>query len=267
MNLDDDDGSVFEQALRADLPSSSEQDRLRQRILAAGIAAGAALGSTNVAAAAQAGLGASALSKLGALSWPAKLGLAAALAAPIAGAALPLVYPPVRGAAIVSQVRSSAAAVRAQSATKAAPSRANSQPLQAPQTSQTERAPEPEPEPVQANLAPRAAAVTGSNLPTPVAPSPSLPISGNAGVVGPAVAAFDSVTDDAPASESDRLRNASTLAAETQLLDRAFAALAAGDRSTAAALVAEHARRFPNGLLRQERERARIRLAQDPTGE
>ncbi len=104
MNLDDDD-SVFEQALRADLPTMSEQNRLRQRILAAGLVAGTALGSTNVAAA-QAGFGASALSKLSALSWPAKFGLAAVLAAPIA--ALPLVSAPVPGAQIVSQVRSSA---------------------------------------------------------------------------------------------------------------------------------------------------------------
>src|SRR3954470_6179458 len=106
MNLDDDDDSIFEQALRADLPSLSEQNRLRPRILAAGIAVGTALGSTNVAAATQASFGASALSKLTALSWPAKLGLTAMLAAPVA--ALPLVYAPVRGAALVSQVRDSA---------------------------------------------------------------------------------------------------------------------------------------------------------------
>src|SRR3954468_23174128 len=112
MNLDDDDDSVFEQALRADLPTVSEQKRLRQRILAAGIAAGTALGTTNVAAAAQASFGASAFSKLSALSWPAKLGLAAVVAAPVA--ALPLVYEPVPGAALVSEVRSSAANVRAQ---------------------------------------------------------------------------------------------------------------------------------------------------------
>src|SRR6478609_3253912 len=113
MTLPDDDDSVFEQALRADLPSISEQNRLRSKLLAAGVAAGTALGSTNVAAATQGGFAASALSKLSALSWPAKLGLTAALAAPIA--ALPLAYPPVAGAHLVSQVRSSAARVQAQS--------------------------------------------------------------------------------------------------------------------------------------------------------
>ena len=92
------------------------------------------------------------------------------------------------------------------------------------------------------------------------------PANDSAVVAAPAVAAFDLVAPEASAAGSEP-RNASTLAAETELLDRAFAALAAGDRSTAAALVAEHARRFPNGLLRQERERERARLAPDPKGE
>jgi hypothetical protein len=53
---------------------------------------------------------------------------------------------------------------------------------------------------------------------------------------------------------------ASTLAEETALLDQTFAALRAGDATTASALVAEHARRFPQGLLWRERERARTKL-------
>ena len=159
MNQDDDDDSVFERALRADLPTLSEQNRLRQRILAAGFAAGTALGTTNVAAAAtKASFGASALSKLSALSWPAKLGVAAVLVAPVG--ALPLVYAPVRGAAMVSQVRSSAASVRAGAVAKAALSRANSRPLEAQGAPDTQTAaiaqaapiPQPEraPEPTQA---------------------------------------------------------------------------------------------------------------------
>jgi hypothetical protein len=276
MNLDDDDDSVFEQALRADLPSRAEQNRLRQRILAAGIAAGAALGSTNVAAAAQASFGASALSKVSALSWPAKLCVAAALAAPVA--ALPLVYAPVPGPAIVSQVRSTAATVRARSAAQAPRSHAalpSAAPQPTAQQSELDLEPKPEPEPklaaerTQPNVAARPAMAQTSNGPTPVAPSPTPSglIDGNASAALPAVAAFDAPAQVAPASEPERLRNDSTLAAETQLLDRAFAALAASDRRTASALVAEHARRFPNGLLRQERERARTRLEQDPKGE
>ncbi|HKO47448.1 MAG TPA: hypothetical protein VJV79_06980 [Polyangiaceae bacterium] len=268
MNLDDDD-SVFERALRADLPSLSEQRRLRQRILAAGLAAGTALGSTNVAAAAQTSFGASALSKLSALSWPAKLGVAAALAAPVA--ALPLVDAPVQAAAMVSQVQSSAARVRAQSALKAARAPASSVPLSVPQAAPIAAAADTEREPqlAQASVAARAP-VTSATLPTPAAASPNANppanANGSVGAAQPAVASFDSPAASAPASGLE-LRNESTLAAETQLLDRAFAALAAGDRTTAAALVADHARRFPNGLLRQERERAQSRLAPDPKGE
>ncbi|HEY3253363.1 MAG TPA: hypothetical protein VGJ91_05425 [Polyangiaceae bacterium] len=284
MNLDDDDDSVFERALRADLPSLSEQNRLRQRILAAGVAAGTALGSTNVAAAAPTSLGASALSKLSALSWPAKVGLAAALAAPVAGLSLPQSFAPVPAAALVAQVRSRAAVVRAGAATKAALSPANALPLSAPQLAPAARA-EPASEPAAANIAARAPLQPAAPALAPVSapsnanpssnpspgsnpnPNPNPNPNGNADAAEPAVAAFDSVAHDAPGPDLERLPNSSTLAAETQLLDRAFAALAAGDRTTAATLVAEHARRFPNGLLRQERERARARLASDPKGE
>ncbi|MEI9942401.1 MAG: hypothetical protein WDO69_34720 [Pseudomonadota bacterium] len=267
MNLDDDDDSVFEQALRADLPSTSEQNRLRQRILAAGIAAGTALGSTNVAAA-QASLGANALSKLSALSWPAKLGLTAVLALPLAGAALPLAYTPVRAAAIVNQVRKRAAAVHAQSANVAI-ARANLLPPATPRAMQAAQ-PMPEPGPAQVmNSAVRSPVALAGNQPAPAlsVAIPSAPANSSAGPTAPAVAAFATIAREAPVSSSAQSQNATTLAAETHLLDRAFAALAAGDRSTAAALVAEHARRFPNGLLSQERERARARLERDPKGE
>jgi len=267
MNLnDDDDGSVFEQALRADLPSIAEQNRLRPRILAAGVAVGTALGSTSVAAATQASFGASALSKLGALSWPSKLGLTALLVAPITVAVLPLVATPVPGAEIVSQVRSSAVAVHARSATKASPP-AEPPALAAPQTAE----PAPEPEPAVVNVAARATVAPStpavSTASAPVIPTASPSAAASAGSAEPAVAAFDSAPHETATSEPAPQRNASTLAAETQLLDRAFAALAAGDRTTAAALVSEHARQFPNGILRQERERARARLAHDSTGE
>jgi len=254
MNLDDDDDSVFEQALRADLPSMAEQNRLRQRILAAGIAAGTALGTTNVAAAAQASFGASALSKLSALSWPAKLALAVVVVAPVA--AVPLVDEPVPAAALVSQVRSSAESVRARADSKARFGRAAALPLDA---TEPARAPELLPEPAPANVAARAPVVQPQAAVSP-------PANVNAGAAQPA-AVSDLLAPDAAESSRAQLRNESTLAAETQLLDRAFSALAAGDRKTAQALVAEHAKRFPNGLLRQERERARARLASNPKGE
>jgi hypothetical protein len=57
------------------------------------------------------------------------------------------------------------------------------------------------------------------------------------------------------------------LAEETRVLDAAFAALAAGNRSQAAALLQEHERRFPAGLLQKERERAKARLTEMSRGE
>jgi hypothetical protein len=266
MNFTDDDDSVFEQALRADLPSVSEQNRMRQRLLAAGIAAGTALGSTNVAAATQAGFGASALSKLSALSWPAKLGLAAALAAPVA--AVPAIYQPVRAADLVSQVQSSAATVRARSLAKTL-SAARLQPLEAPAVVERAQLVPAAPEPAlapDANSTARASAASPGALPSMAAPAPSPATNASAVTAEAASAALESPSN-APASDALPARNASTLAAETGLLDRAFAALAAGDRSTASALVAEHARLFPNGLLRQERERARARIAANSKGE
>jgi len=59
----------------------------------------------------------------------------------------------------------------------------------------------------------------------------------------------------------------STLAEETRLQDDAFAELAAGHRGRAAELIHEHEARFPAGLLRQERERAKTRLSEMSRGE
>ncbi|HET7541127.1 MAG TPA: hypothetical protein VFK05_14720 [Polyangiaceae bacterium] len=256
MNLDDDDDSEFEQALRADLPSRAQQNRMRQRLLAAGLAAGTALGSTNVAAT-QAGFAASALSKLSGLSWPAKLGLTALLAAPVV--ALPVVYAPVPGAEMVSQVQRSTSAVRARSVPKPV-SAAQLLPRAAGQAEPA--APEPVLEPEsQPNLAARAPAANAGGLP------PSAALGSAALAPSPSASEVESGSEPAVAAFDSTARGPSTLAAETRLLDRAFAALAAGDRSTAAALVAEHTRRFPDGLLRQERERARARIALDQKGE
>ena len=270
MNWDDDEDSVFEQALRADLPTASQQDRMRKRILAAGVAAGTALGSAHVTAAAQTGLGVSALSKLSALSWPAKLGLTAALAAPVL--ALPLLQSSKSSGANVSQVRAGVAPAVAQTGRTVGVMPPHGPPL----ASSPAALPATGSEPPLANPAARASRVSTGNRVWAAAPSASpSPVGMNdVSAAQPAVAAFDSVAPEAaagerapPATASSTLATSSTLAAETQLLDRAFSALAAGDRTTAAMLVAEHARRFPNGLLRQERERARVRLAQDPKGE
>jgi hypothetical protein len=56
-----------------------------------------------------------------------------------------------------------------------------------------------------------------------------------------------------------------TLRAETALIERALAAIRAGDATRARALLAEHAERFPKGLLLRERERA-LELARHSDG-
>ena len=48
----------------------------------------------------------------------------------------------------------------------------------------------------------------------------------------------------------------STLGEEARLMERAMLALGQGDAELARRFLAEHARRFPHGLLAPERERA-----------
>lgn len=56
------------------------------------------------------------------------------------------------------------------------------------------------------------------------------------------------------------LVQASSLAEETRLMERAMVALGEGDGELARRSLEEHARRFPAGLLQRERERALGRL-------
>ena len=66
----------------------------------------------------------------------------------------------------------------------------------------------------------------------------------------------------APEPERRSTPEASTLNEEAELLQRALAALHAGDRATAGRLLAAHEARFPNSVLMRERERARRHLEQ-----
>ena len=248
MSLNDDD-SLFEQALKRDLPSADEQARLRKRLVAAGISVGSGLAATGTASA-QVGWGATVVAKVAALSWPMTLLLGAAVATPLV--ALPVWLSPSK----VSRPPSNSASVRpvlsAAPALVAPPPAAEPELANAPGTGEgvdTNGAPRP------AQRAASSGVVSAVHVPEPgVASSSALP----------AVAAFASPNG---ADSAESTRRASTLAAETQLLDRAFAELAAGRRASAAALIAEHQRRFPNGLLSQERERARARLEQNSQGE
>ena len=241
----DDEDSIFEQALKGDLPSADEQARLRRRLFAAGLSAGSGLAAAS-AASAQASGGATLAAKVAALSWPMTLVLSAAVATPIV--ALPFWLAP----------------------SKAKPAASASAPLQSPKLAAKVSDAKPvEDERVESPIAP----VQTAAVPLPRAASASVVTAGHAQEptsapdAPPAVTAFAAPSSADSADSADSARSTSTLAAETALLDRAFAEIAAGHRASAAALIAEHARRFPNGLLSQERERARARLAQNSKGE
>ena len=243
MSLDNDD-SLFEEALRSDLPSADQQDRLRKRLLAVGLSAGSGLAATSTASAAQAGFGATVIAKVAALSWPVTLGLAAAVAAPIV--ALPIWLAPAK--------------------TSSAPAQPKMRPVSS--SAPVVQGPAPMPNPastsVTASVAARPAQhAAGSGVVPALHAEPNSATAANSAAEPAQAAAFV-----APSNEGNpRAPVPSTLAAETELLDRAFADLNSGHQSAAAELIAEHERRFPNGLLRKERERARARIEQDLKGE
>jgi hypothetical protein len=80
-------------------------------------------------------------------------------------------------------------------------------------------------------------------------------------------AGFVESGDATDAARGARAVEPTTLREETALIDRALSALRASDAQRATTLLAEHERRFPNGLLSQERERARRKLTEIQSGE
>ena len=101
-----------------------------------------------------------------------------------------------------------------------------------------------------------------ASLPPPVAPSrpaPSAELVPSAELGEPRVPPrSDEAAEQEPAAKS-RPRPSETYALELALLDRARAALAGGDFSTALVPINEHRRRFPNGRLVEEREALRVK--------
>lgn len=237
------DDSALEEALRNDLPSGDTERRLRLRLLAAGIAVGNGVATTTAAAGTAAGGAATAtgvVSKVLGLSWGIKLGVAAAIAIPSVGLWLD------RGSAATTAART--VHVAAPAAPAALPSLvAAAAPVA---IAETPTPPEPSPEPV----APRSARPVVAAEPAPVAAAPS--------------SAHPSQSDFAALDAPVRAPQVgSTLADETRLLDAAFAAIGAGDRTRAAQLIREHESRYPAGLLKRERERARLKLSELSRGE
>lgn len=244
------DESSLEEALRNDLPSTETERRLRLRLLAAGVAIGNGIATTTAAAGtAAAGATTSATAagvfgKVLGLSWGIKLGVAAAVAIPAVGLLLEPAAP----------------------APAAQPAALVASPAAKPQA----------PQPVEAarDSAPAGSATAAA----PLSPEPVLERSSASGTRGtsveavataaPTPAAHPSRSDFAALEPPPRAPQVgSTLADETRLLDAVFAAIGAGERARAARLIAEHEARYPSGLLKRERERAKTKLSDLSRGE
>jgi hypothetical protein len=230
---------MLEEALRGDLPTPDAEARVRRRLLAAGIAVGNGMAATT-AAASGAGMASVAVKATG-LSWGLKLGFAALVGIPTVGLWLD------------GRTQSSSAA----------PSRvvAPAQPVAAKPRATAPATPDA---PALATPAEPAAVVEHPPARTAKAPANDAPTPVDAIQSSAQPSQADFTASEQPAHAP---QERSTLAEETRLLDAAFAALTAGDRAQAASLLHEHDRRFPAGLLRKERERAKTRLNELSRGE
>ncbi|HYP91226.1 MAG TPA: hypothetical protein VEQ59_23835 [Polyangiaceae bacterium] len=240
MSIEPED-SLFEQALRDDLPSTDAEARLRRRLLAAGVALGHGVATTTAAASGAAGTSAAGTGffaqALG-LSWGMKLGAVAAVAIPTLGLVIEG-----RSVAPPKAARPAASAVVSAPASSAA-SPAALDVVAAPAAVEL-------PTSVAASSARAVARREASRSPTLADDRPAAP-------PAPSQSDFEAAPEAPTAAVAAR----STLGDETRLLDGAFAALSAGDRARAAQLIGEHEARYPRGLLSKERERAKTRLTE-----
>jgi hypothetical protein len=246
----DTDIEGFVDALRRDGPSDRDAARMQARLAALGVVTGASIAKGAVASSLPAGkMAAGVATRWASLSLLPKIGVVTAVSATALAGAVAVhqrdeALPAARSAEHVAAATRSAVPAAKRDGVAAAPQA----------TEPTVRAVGPAQQATSgAARAPQLGAPPAKNA-VAAAPAPA----GEAAPVAPpseaATASFDGVANTAPAATS-------TLPEETALIDAAFAALRAGDTATASALVAEHARRFPNGLLSREREHARERLS------
>lgn len=288
MNPDDDTSELVD-ALRSDLPDAEQSARIKARLAAlatvsaVGLASTSAAASTGVATTATtASVLASAVSRVTALSWSAKVGLATAVSVSAAAGPVLLSRSDERVKTPVT-VSGPSASSRERAAPRAPRRDALHASSQAPLPAVAPDAPD-----APAALVPREplgeaggsrtrAALRpsdGTTLAAPAAaparraasPAPTTPESAPLpGAVVP-VAAFDAAAEIPAAPAGVRAAptpvSGTTLAEETALIDRALAALRAGQLAAAEALLLEHQQRFPEGVLLQERARARTKLVE-----
>lgn len=322
------DTEALVDVLRADVPSAREQERVRLRLMAAGVIV-ASTGVPAAAAAASGGAGVAGgawgawATKLAATSWTTKLAVAAVASAVVAAPTAVLVMSPrvsrvsveegmvsarphaagaasatdgvsrrelaaERGTAMVgpgadkgAQPMAASVSVAPKTAPKAPRASAEpprgsvpalSQPARATGTTTTQgdaasipRQPQPtaastdpdstsrtapEPAPLSAQSAP---ADDASGLPSPSAmPPPS--------VAGQPAKFYARAELARPQLAGVRRSPASELARETQLIERALAALRVDDVPAARSWLNLHAARYPDGLLSRDRERVLRRI-------
>ena len=241
--------SALEEALRGDLPTAETERRLRRRLLAAGVAVGNGVATTAAAAGQAAGTAATATGVVGKVlgaSWGIKLGAAAAVAIPTLGLWLEHDEP------AATSATTSAPMVRPQDrATSVTPLQAIAA---APAEAETKTSPEATPDPTPERV------VSRGSHPAPPEPPAVVPLATPS--PHPSQSSFEALE---PAKRAPQV--GSTLAEETRLLDAAFVAIGAGQRERAAQLIGEHEARYPSGLLKQERERAKLKLSELSRGE
>jgi hypothetical protein len=230
MNPGEPELDPFTEALRLDLPSARDSERVRSRLVSGGVLAGAGVIAPSVAATTGGGL----LAKLGALPIAAKLGASALL---VGAAALPVWNRASKGGGEPPK-SSDARALGVAPAQPAGP--AAERALREPAVVARAVSPQAVSSPVRATPRPPSAQARST---TPLAETWRST---------PSVGSFP-VTQVEPVDEG-------TLRAETALMERALSALRRGDYVTARRELAAHAERFPNGHLKPDRERAFERM-------
>jgi hypothetical protein len=254
------------EALRSDVPSERDRDRVRRKLIAAGVAvsagtaltgaavakasaASASAGSTGAAGASAGVVGASVGAKLAGLSLSAKI--SAGVVALASASALSLYDAGERSSSTAREPVTEAAvaaAPRAPSAHERVAMPPAAHAAQEPAAIEPSVIAAPAPAPIAAVAAP---AKLRSEAPrVRVATARSAPP-----VADPAKADLT-----APTPEPASAPLPSALRAEAELLERALSALHAGELQAARRALSAHAERFPQGALRRERERAHQQL-------
>jgi hypothetical protein len=258
MTSPDPDVDSFIDALRSDLPSQADERRIHARLVAAGVGVGTGLALPSMAAAASAGAKAGLLPKLALLSWGAKMGLAGAIIAAVAvpvASELAKPEPVAAPTTVAAATESPAGTKRGGSPPPALPGDTENEVLRLPEQAASWERSRPEVG-ARSKLVERARQKPEESRPE------ALPRGDRPSAASPSFARFPGV--EAPRAASSELQT-STLRQEAEVIERALSALRAGDRATALHWLAEHARRFPQGQLRRERERA-FERAKDMNG-